>query len=287
VLARPLPLASHEGFLRQVAGWREFVRHVHVATDGFRRGRGGHESGAPSFLSAHDPLPPAFWPSPAAADAAPLSSSSTPPTNAAARAPWGAKSGLGCLDHVIDDVWAEGWSHHIPRLMVLANIATLLDVSPRALTDWFWVAYVDAFDWVVEPNVLGMGTFAAGDVMTTKPYVAGAAYVDRMSDYCESCAFAPKRTVEDGGCPLTPLYWAFLHRHDAALADVERMKLPIASARKRSAAQQAGDERVWQITRRALQAGEPLTPGHFGAPTAVDDVRRRPAPRKVRTPRGA
>jgi deoxyribodipyrimidine photolyase-related protein len=254
VLALDLPLASQEGFLRQVIGWREFVRHVHERTDGFRRGPSSSPDGAPSALGAHEPLPAAFWPS---ASVAAASDAATDPR-------WrGAKSGLSCLDHIVDDVWAEGYSHHITRLMVLANIGTLLDVEPRALTDWFWVAYVDAYDWVVEPNVLGMGTFAAGDVMTTKPYVAGSAYVDKMSDYCGSCAFRPKKPVDDGGCPLTSLYWAFLHRHADVLGDVERMKLPMAQARKRSDAQKAADEQVYAITRRVLGAGERLSPRHF------------------------
>ena len=139
--------------------------------------------------------------------------------------------------------------------MVLSNIATLLDVSPRELTDWFWAAYVDAYDWVVEPNVLGMGTFAAGDLMTTKPYVAGSAYIDRMSDYCRDCRFDPKTT-----CPLTPLYWAFLGRHRATLANVDRMKLPMASERKRTAAQRAGDAATFDRVSAALSRGEEFEP---------------------------
>ena len=95
----------------------------------------------------------------------------------------GEASGLNCVDRIIENVWAEGYSHHITRLMVLSNLATLFDVSPRELSDWFWAAYTDAYDWVVEPNVLGMGTFAVGDIMTTKPYVSGAGYISRMSDY--------------------------------------------------------------------------------------------------------
>jgi deoxyribodipyrimidine photolyase-related protein len=262
VLALPLPLSSQEGFLRQVIGWREFVRHVHEHTDGFRRGPGADAQGAPSFLGAHEPLPRAFWPSLAPSSNRATTSTSSPPASAA-EAWQGARSGLACLDGVVDDVWAEGYSHHITRLMVLANIATLLDIEPRALTDWFWVAYVDAYDWVVEPNVLGMGTFAVGDVMTTKPYVAGSAYIDKMSDYCRTCAFKPKKPVGDGGCPLTSLYWAFLQRHTAALAGVERMKLPLASARKRTEAQTLDDGRVYAITRRTLAAGERLSPAHY------------------------
>jgi deoxyribodipyrimidine photolyase-related protein len=232
-----LPLQSREGFVRQVLGWREFVRHVHRETEGFRQIPGAEgpgldpgdgESASPSFLGARRALPPAYW---------------------------GSRSGLACLDRVVSDVWEEGWSHHITRLMVLANIATLLDVSPRELTDWFWVAYVDAFDWVVEPNVLGMGSFALGDLMTTKPYVSGAAYIHRMSDFCGDCAFDPK-----GSCPLTPLYWAFLHRHEERLADNPRMRLPLASLRRRGEKRRSADGEVFASVSRRLARGEILSP---------------------------
>ena len=166
-LASGASIASTEGFLRQVIGWREFVRHVHRETEGFRE--------LPNPLGARRPLPPAYW---------------------------GRESGLNCLDTVVRSVWDEGWSHHITRLMVLSNLAILLDVDPRELSDWFWVAYVDAYDWVVEPNVLGMGTFGAGDVMTTKPYVSGAAYIDRMSDYCAGCAVRPGEDLPDHAAVL-------------------------------------------------------------------------------------
>jgi deoxyribodipyrimidine photolyase-related protein len=271
-----IPLASKEGFIRQVAGWREFMRHVHHATDGFRvlpdqpsppvssePGDGGsarwtghtwesaadrtadaradgadassHDGpdeldggAAPSTLEASNPLPVAFW---------------------------GRPSGLGCLDRVVQSVWEEAWSHHITRLMVLSNLATLLDTSPRELADWFWIAYVDAFDWVVEPNVLGMGTFALGDLMTTKPYVSGAAYIDRMSDYCASCAFDPKKN-----CPITHLYWAFLDRHAESLADNPRMRLPLASLRKRDDERRSHDLRIFEWVRDTLADGEALRP---------------------------
>ncbi len=238
-----IPLASKEGFIRQVLGWREFMRHVHEATDGFRRLPGAglrvrtaeHEDGGaePSFLGAAGPLPPAYW--------------------------GRIRSGLACLDTVVSDVWREGYSHHITRLMVLANIATLLDVSPRALTDWFWVAFTDAYDWVVEPNVLGMGTYAAGDLMTTKPYVSGAAYIDRMSDLCPPCAFDPR-----ANCPLTPLYWAFLARHEPELDANPRMRLPLAALRKRSAAARKRDQSAFRRASAELARGRPLSPGRDG-----------------------
>jgi len=220
--AKHLPLASREGFVRQVLGWREFMHHVHVVTDGFR-------SMPLSALGASSPLPPAYW---------------------------GTRSGLACLDHVVASVWREGYSHHITRLMVLSNLATLLGLDPRELTDWFWVAYVDAYDWVVEPNVLGMGTFALGDLFTTKPYISGAAYIHKMSDYCGSCAFDPKKD-----CPFTRLYWAFLARHADQFARNPRMAGPVASVRKRSAAERAEDHRVFERVRDALSRGEVIERG--------------------------
>ena len=232
VLALDIPLNSLEGFVRQVLGWREFVHHVHRATDGFRQLPSGSvpeapTGAAPSVLGAERPLPPAFWE--------------------------GAPSGLHCLDTVVESVWEEGYSPHITRLMVLANLATLLDVSPRALTDWFWVAYVDAYDWVVEPNVLGMGTFGAGEVMTTKPYVSGARYIDKMSDYCGACAFDPKKT-----CPVTRLYWAFLARHQDVLRGNRRMGLIMGSLRKRKDADRARDAATFDAVWERLAAGAPV-----------------------------
>ncbi len=216
----PLPLASQEGFIRQILGWREYVHHVHEVTDGFRV----HPDGSPLVERTGTPLPRAFWDAP---------------------------SGLHCLDSVVRDVWRDGFTHHITRLMVLSNIAQLIDASPRELSNWFWEAYIDAYDWVVEPNVLGMGTFAFGDLLTTKPYVSGAAYIDRMSDYCKNCAFNPKTT-----CPMTPLYWAYLARHEAALAPVGRAMPSLMALRSRSEEKRAEDARVFERVRDALSRGE-------------------------------
>lgn len=247
-------LASREGFVRQVLGWREFVRHVHRETDGFRkdaqgravpalqapgdagfaeyggwsRAADGDGGACPSALGAKRKLPVAFW---------------------------GEPSGLACLDHVVRDVWATGYGHHITRLMVLSNLATLLDLSPREVADWFWVAYVDAYDWVVEPNVLGMGTFSAGDLMTTKPYVSGAAYIDKMGDYCKGCAFDPKKT-----CPITWLYWAFLARNEPALGTNHRLAVPLAALSKRSLENRARDRETFEAVSAFLAEGRVLSP---------------------------
>jgi deoxyribodipyrimidine photolyase-related protein len=220
-LAADLPLASQEGFVRQILGWREYVRHVHEATDGLR----AVESDP---LQRDADLPPAFW---------------------------GQESGMRCLDEVVSSVWRTGYGHHITRLMVLSNLATLLDVEPRQLSDWFWVAYCDAFDWVVEPNVLGMGTYSVGDLMTTKPYVCGAAYIDRMSDFCGDCAFDPRKN-----CPIASLYWAFLDRHEPALRDNPRLRMPMASLRRRSASRREADGELFSRVSDALANGEVLAP---------------------------
>jgi len=258
ILRMDLPLPSKEGFIRQVLGWREFVRHVHRATDGFRTlptgkapvaerpGDGGYsrwagkpwpatwsrkepDGGArPSFFGTHNPLPPAYW---------------------------GEESGLNCLDKVVSHLWREGYGHHITRLMVLANLATLLEVSPRELTDWFWVAYVDAYDWVVEPNVLGMGTYAVADLMTTKPYISGAAYINKMGDFCKSCLFDPKKN-----CPITNLYWGFLARHQESLENNPRLRMIMATLRKRDKSLRQYDQKVFQHLHKTLKHGAQLSP---------------------------
>ncbi len=258
VVGMDLPLPSKEAFVRQVLGWREFVSLVHEETDGFRNIRGesptvlkfpgdagysrvygtawqgagptGASFGGacPSYFDAANPLPPLYW---------------------------GVESGLACLDHVVGGVWKRGYSHHITRLMVLANFAALMDVNPRELTDWFWIAYTDAYDWVVEPNVLGMGTYAVGPLMTTKPYVAGANYINRMSDYCQMCQFVPTRT-----CPLTRLYWAFLARHKHKLHRNPRLSLTMKNLERRDRALMDQDKRVYKFILERISRGERIPP---------------------------
>jgi deoxyribodipyrimidine photolyase-related protein len=221
-----VPLASAEGFIRQVLGWREFMRHIHDATDGFRTLQ---KDGAPNALGANRTLPPVYW---------------------------GTRSGMHCMDTIVRGVVADGWSHHITRLMVLSNLATLCGFSPRELTDWFWFAYIDAFDWVVEPNVLGMATFADGGLTATKPYVSGAAYIHKMSDYCGSCRLNPKQTLGEGSCPFTALYWSFLERNEAVLVPLNRMAMPLATMRKRSAAERLALRERAEAAIGQLERGE-------------------------------
>ena len=207
-----IPLSSAEGFIRQILGWREFMRHLHRQTDGYRLLEKKQEdlyAGAkPNALNANLPLPAAYW---------------------------GAKSNLHCVDTVVAQVIEEGWSHHITRLMVLSNLATLCGFSPRELTDWFWFAYIDAYDWVVETNVLGMATYADGGLTATKPYVSGAAYINRMSNYCGHCKYDPKKSVGPDSCPFTALYWTFLERNQPILGNNFRLQMPYTTLRRKSA----------------------------------------------------
>jgi deoxyribodipyrimidine photolyase-related protein len=160
-----------------------------------------------------------------------------------------------CLPSIGPFVWRKGWSHHITRLMVFSNLAMLLDVSPRTLCDWFWVACLDAYDWVVEPNVLGMGSFAFGELFTTKPYVSGAGCSEHMSDYCAECPFSPRRD-----CPWTPLDWAFLARHRERLAGNPRLAMPYRGLARRKPAQSRQDAETFERVSATLARGESLAP---------------------------
>ena len=236
-----IPLASAEGFIRQVLGWREFMRHLHRVTDGYRILPGSR----PVFTEQRNAAPLDAYTGAAAPSA----------LHATRRLPaayWGAKSGLHCLDTVVQQVLHEGWSHHITRLMVLSNLATLCGVSPRELTDWFWFAYVDAYDWVVEPNVLGMSTYGDGGLTATKPYVSGAAYINRMSNYCGHCQYDPRKSTGPGSCPFTALYWTFLERNQDFLGTNIRLAMPYNTLRKKTAAErqalrERADEAIAQL----------------------------------------
>ena len=246
------PLASAEGFIRQLLGWREFMRHLHEQTDGYR------------LLASTVPQELRNVPQEASPDQTPFAAhayagevpdpyAGATPSALGAALPlpavyWGAKSGLHCMDTVVSQVVQEGWSHHITRLMVLSNLATLCGFSPRELTDWFWFAYVDAYDWVVEPNVLGMATYADGGLTATKPYVSGAAYINRMSNFCGHCQYDPKKSTGEGSCPFTSLYWTFLERNEPLLAGNFRLKMPYNTLHRKPASE------LVQLRARAAEA---------------------------------
>ncbi|MDX3071656.1 cryptochrome/photolyase family protein [Streptomyces sp. MI02-7b] len=185
------PLNSVEGFVRQIAGWREYVWHLywHFGPDYRHRNALHHRTPLPDWFLDLD------------ADAV------------RAR----------CLATVLAQVRDTGWTHHIPRLMVLGSHALQRGWDPEALTDWFHRCFVDGYDWVMTPNVTGMSQFADGGLMTTKPYTSGGAYIHRMSDLCDGCVYRPAERTGERACPYTTGYWSFLHRHRARLASNHRM----------------------------------------------------------------
>ena len=174
-----VPIASAEGFLRQVIGWREYVWG--------RYWWFGPEYAAENRLGAHRPLPPVLR--------------GEAPTE------------MRCVATTLATLHDHAWVHHIQRLMVLGNLALLAGVDPWAMTEWMWAGFVDGGEWVMLPNVVVMALHADGGRMATKPYAAGGAYIDRMSDYCGGCRYDRRRRTGDDACPFTTLYWDFLARH--------------------------------------------------------------------------
>ncbi len=183
------PLNAVEGFIRQILGWREFIWGVY-----HRWMPGWLEE---NTLGADLPVPPAF--------------TGTAPTD------------MACVADTVRSIHDHAYAHHIQRLMILANLATSAGVDPRALTAWMQGAFIDAYEWVMVPNVIGMGTFADGGRMSTKPYVSGGAYIDRMSDHCTGCRYDRAARSGEDACPFTTLYWDVLDRNRAVLAGNHRM----------------------------------------------------------------
>jgi deoxyribodipyrimidine photolyase-related protein len=193
------PLASAEGFIRQVLGWREYVRGIYwTFMPDYARG---------NALGAREPLP-AFY--------------------------WTGETDMNCLRQCVTQTLEFGYAHHIQRLMVTGLYALLLGVDPYLLHEWYLAVYVDAVEWVELPNVVGMSQFADGGVMASKPYAASGKYIDRMSNYCKGCRYDPEKSTGDDACPFTTLYWDFLMRHEAILARNVRMKLQVKNAERLS-----------------------------------------------------
>ncbi len=164
-----------------------------------------------------------------------------------------ASTGLRCLAVTLEGLEERGWIHHIQRLMVLSNLANLHGIDPVLVRDWMRERYVDGADWVMGPNVMGMGLWADGGRMATKPYVSGGAYINRMSDYCGDCRFDPKKRVGEDACPFTTLYWDFLHRHRELLAGNHRM------ARQYATLDRLADRE--ELLERALEVHEAMQAG--------------------------
>jgi deoxyribodipyrimidine photolyase-related protein len=134
---------------------------------------------------------------------------------------------MACVSGVVADIEKRAWVHHIPRLMVLSNLALVTGTNPQQFLDWMREQFIDASDWVMVPNVIGMAVHADNGVLMTKPYAAGGAYLNRMTQFCKGCVYDPKKRVGDDACPFTTLYWDFLDRHGEAFTKNHRMSQQI------------------------------------------------------------
>ena len=214
------PINAVEGFIRQILGWREFIWGV------YHRWMPGYLE--LNHLGADLDVPPAF-------------------TGEAA-------TDMACVADTVASIHDHAYAHHIQRLMILANLATSAGVDPRRLTDWMHGAFIDSYEWVMVPNVIGMGTFADGGRMSTKPYVSGGAYIDRMSDHCGGCAYDRTRRSGEDACPFTTLYWDVLDRNRDQLAGNHRLGRQFATLDRLTDLEPLR-ERAREVRRR-LQAGE-------------------------------
>jgi deoxyribodipyrimidine photolyase-related protein len=143
---------------------------------------------------------------------------------------------MRCVAEAVQTVRATGINHHIQRLMITGNLALLLGVDPQAVNRWYLSVYVDAYEWVVTPNVLGLALFADGGIIATKPYAASANYINKMSDHCRRCPYDHRQAVGDTACPFNALYWDFLARNQARLEDNSRMALMLSLLKRKDPA---------------------------------------------------
>jgi len=186
------PIEAVEGFVRQILGWREYVRGIYWTQ-------------MPSYLvlnaqAASQPLPALYWTG---------------------------QSDMKCLADAISQTLQHGYAHHIQRLMVTGLYALLFGVDPKAVHEWYLAVYVDAVEWVELPNTLGMSQFADGGIMASKPYIASGKYIQRMSNHCTGCRYDPALSTGEKACPFTTLYWDYMIQHETMLAKNPRMGMQL------------------------------------------------------------
>jgi len=214
-------LSSVEGFVRQILGWREFVRQVYLLR-------------MPDYAQANQldaglPLPRFFW---------------------------DADTDLACVRDAVSQLLTHGSNHHIVRLMVTGNLSLLAGFDPQQVNRWYWTAYTDAWEWVVTPNVLGLALYADGGLLASKPYAASANYVRRMSDHCRKCRYDPRQTTGEDACPFNALYWDFLARHEGELRGNPRLNLVYAQLDRLDPGE-LQSRRLWaDVVRARLASGD-------------------------------
>jgi deoxyribodipyrimidine photolyase-related protein len=182
------PLNAVEGFIRQILGWREYVRGIYW--------RYMPDYAGMNHLNAHRPLPGFYWT---------------------------AKTKMACVSEAVRHTLDHAYSHHIQRLMITGNFALLAGLAPAEVCDWYLAVYADAYEWVELPNTLGMALYGDGGILGSKPYAASGAYIHRMSNFCDGCAYNPTEALTDNACPFNALYWDFLARHEDHLRGNPRL----------------------------------------------------------------
>lgn len=213
-------ISSVEGFIRQVLGWREFIYHLyHQEMPGYLE----HNA-----LDADLPLP-AFY--------------------------WDAETDMNCIADAVTALLETGSNHHIQRLMITGNFALLAGIDPKAVHNWYRLAYTDAYEWVVAPNVLGMALYADGGRFATKPYAASANYINKMSDCCRSCSYDPRKVETEDACPFNALYWDFFARNEKSLGNNPRISLVRRNWDRRDEDSRAAIRERAGVVRRRLAKG--------------------------------
>ena len=215
------PLNAVEGFIRQIIGWREYVRGVY-----WLKMPAYVDS---NFFDNRRALPDFFWT---------------------------AETRMNCLSTVIGETIEHAYAHHIQRLMVTGNFAMLAGIDPHAVHEWYLEVYADAYEWVELPNVIGMSQFADGGILGSKPYAASGNYISKMSDYCGSCRYDVKKKTGEGACPFNALYWDFLDRNGEKLSRNRRLAQPYATWRRMSDHQRRDYRATARNFLARLDAGE-------------------------------
>jgi len=225
------PLPAVEGFVRQVLGWREYVRGIYRLFM--------PDYATSNFLGATRPLPDFYW---------------------------SGETELACLRETVRGIRRHAYAHHIQRLMVTGNFALLAGLAPREVEAWYLAVFADAFEWVELPNTHGMALFADGGLLASKPYAASGAYIDRMSDHCRGCAYDPKEKLGPRACPFNYLYWNFLVEQRERLAGNPRLAMPYRTLDRMPPARRERIAREASAFLERLSGG--ASPGASAAPSS-------------------